>query len=261
MHDEHHISFAAQDDEWTKAWRARTGIPLSFFKQRWEELLIIPAQADAFTNRDPSSSFESSFNLASLSLDGSRTRSTMPQGPIMTLPQMYNLIRAWAAGYENSFPGADNIASNTAVQANVRNLLSSKDRYENRMDDLLDLSSTLSYRLESMAYATYYKDVLGLDYPDCNAYEIESWTYPLYESNQQEAKEKIWRYNIIYNFIVDVGLFSAPLEGQGWPYSKPEHYLAIALVESQKSKEEVIEAINILMAGKSFILHYALHHN
>jgi hypothetical protein len=253
LHDQHHISFAAQDDEWTKAWRARTGIPLSFFKQRWEELSIIPAQADAFTNRDPSSPFKGSFNLASLSFGGSRTESTMPLRPTMTLPQMYNLTRAWAAGYENSFPGADNVSSNTAFHADVRDLLSGKDRYENRMDDLLDLGSTLSYRLDSMAYATYYKDVLGLDYPDCNACEIESWTNPLYESNQQEAKEKIRRYNITYKFIVDAGLFSAPLEGQGWSYSKPKHYLAIALVESRKSKGEVIEAINILKAGKSFI--------
>ncbi|KAI9773674.1 MAG: hypothetical protein M1840_006948 [Geoglossum simile] len=31
FHDEHHISFASQDDEWAKAWRERTGIPLAFF--------------------------------------------------------------------------------------------------------------------------------------------------------------------------------------------------------------------------------------
>jgi hypothetical protein len=253
LHDKHHISFAAQDDEWTKAWRARTGIPLSFFKQRWEELSIIPAQADAFTNRDPSSPFKGSFNLASLSLGESRTGSAMPLGPIMTLPQMYNLTRAWAAGYKNSFPGADNISSNTALQAQVRELLSGEDRYENRMDDLLHLGSTLSYRLYSMAHATYYKDCLSLDYPDCNAFEIESWTDPLYESNQQEAKEKIRRYDNAYDLIFDAGLFSAPLEDQGWSYSKPKHYLAIALVESLKSKEEVVEAINILKTSKWFI--------
>lgn len=177
----------------------------------------------------------------------------MPLRPTMTLPQMYNLTRTWAAGYKNSFPGADNVSSNTAFHADVRDLLSGKDRYENRMDGLLDLGSALSYRLDSMAYATYCKDVLGLDYPDCNACEIESWTNPLYESNQQETKEKIRTYNIIYKFIVDAGLFSAPSKGQGWSYSKPKHYLAIALVESRKSEEEVIEAINILKAGKLFI--------
>lgn len=252
LYDQHHISFAAQDDEWTKAWRARTGIPLSFFKQRWEELSIIPAEADAFTNRDPSSHFKGSFNLASLGLDGSRTGSTMPLRPTISMPQMYNLTRAWAAGYENSFPGASNLASNTALQARVRRLLSGEDRYENRMDDLLDLGSTLSYRLDGMAYATYLKDILGLDYPDCHAYEIESWTYPLYESSQQEAKDKLRRYNITYKFINDARLFSSPLTGQGWPYSKPKHYLAIALVESRKSTEEVVEAINILKAGKLF---------
>ena len=35
FHTQHKISFAAQDDEWTKAWRERTGIPLAFFKEKW----------------------------------------------------------------------------------------------------------------------------------------------------------------------------------------------------------------------------------
>ena len=254
LHDRHQISFAAQDDEWTNAWRARTGIPLSFFKQRWEELSIIPAQADVYTNRDPSSAFGDSgglLNLASLSLGASRTGSTIPPTLTMNVRQIYNLTRAWGAGYTNSFPGASNLASNTGISTDVRRLLSGQDKYENRMDDLLNLGTALRYRLDSMAYATYCKDFLDLDFPDCNACEVESWEYPLYQSKQKEAKEKIRRYDDIYGLIGGAGLFTAPVGGQGWRYSKPGHYLAIALVESQKSREEVIEAIGILKAGKS----------
>ena len=253
LHAYHQISFSAQDDEWTKAWRARTGIPIAFFKQRWEQLSIVPGEADAYTNRDPASTFDVPRSLASLSLSESRTGSTKPLRPAMNLPQMYNLTRAWAAGYMNSFPGADNISSNTAFHSDLEDLLSGKDQYEDRMDDLLDLGTALSYRLDSMAQATYYKDVLGLDYPDCNACEVEGWTHPLYASDQPEAKEKLRRFNITRNFIDDAKLFSGPVGSQGWDYDKPEHYLAMALIESRMSKDEVAEAISILKAGKSFI--------
>lgn len=164
----------------------------------------------------------------------------------------------------NSFPGADNISSNTAFHRNLKDLLSGKDQYEDQMDDLLDLGTALSYRLDGMAQATYYKDILGLDYLNCNACEVEGWTHPLYYAyDKPEAKEKLRRFDIICEFISDAKLFSSPVGGQGWDYDKPEHYLAIALIESRMSKDDVVEAISILKAGKSFIsfLHCALCHN
>ena len=104
-----------------------------------------------------------------------------------------------------------------------------------------------------MAYATYYKDILDLNYPDCNACEIESWTYPLSASTQQVAKENFRKYDDNYAFITKTGLFSAPITGQGWPCSKRKHYLAMALIESGKSEEQVIEAVSILKAGKLLV--------
>lgn len=253
FHDSHEISFSVQDDLWTKAWRERTGIPIAFFKQRWEQLTIVPAKPDSYTNRDPASTLDVPQGLSSLSLSGSRIGSTRPLRPTMRLPQMYNLTRAWAAGYMNSFPGADNLSSNTAFHSCLEDLLSGKDQYKDQMDDLLDLGTALIYRLDSIAQATHYKDLLGLNYLDCNACEIEGWTYPLYASNQQDAKEKLRRFDITLELIDDAKLFSGPVGAQGWHYSKPEHYLAIALVESRMSKGDVTEAINILKAGKSFI--------
>ena len=82
FHDQHGISFAAQDDEWTKAWRERTGIPLAVYKDKWEELSILPAQADRFANRDPASAFSGSFALVNLSLSETRYGSTgSPRSP------------------------------------------------------------------------------------------------------------------------------------------------------------------------------------
>jgi hypothetical protein len=248
FHDLHRISFASQDDEWTKAWRERTGIPLAFFKAKWEELSILPTQEDAYSNRDPSSAFGGSL---AQSLSDIRLGSTIPLRPTKTMPQIYTMVRALAAGYANSFPGPDNVSINTAFHSRVRELLSGANRYENRMDDLLTLGYTLSYRLEGMAMATDYKNLLGLEYPDCTACIVEAWTYPLYESKEKEAKHKLLKFEKIKDMIQDAAIFSAAADGQGYDYDKPEEYLAIALVESNRTREEVEEAIGVLKDCKS----------
>jgi hypothetical protein len=261
FHDRHEISFAAQDDEWTKGWRERTGIPLTFFKEKWEELSVLPAQADGFSNRDPSSAFTSSFALADLSLIETRTGSIAPLTLTMSMPQVYNIVRSLAAGYAKSFPGMDNVSINTAFHTRVRWLITGEERYENDMDALLTLGDTLSYRLDCMTTGTYYKDLLGLDYPDCTSCSVEGWTFPLYESRQKEAKQKLFRYNKIKSLISDANIFSAASNGQGYDYDKGEDYLAIAFVESLKTWEEVEAAVSILKDGKSLFFALGIHHN
>jgi hypothetical protein len=248
FHSDHQISFASQDDEWTKAWRERIGIPLAFFKEKWEGLSILPAQADGYSNRDPSSAFTSSL---AQSLSDARLGSTVLLTPTKTMPQIYTMVRALAAGYANSFPGVDNLAKNTSFHTRVRRLLSGEERYENRMDDLLTLGYTLSYRLDGMTMATNYKDFLSLDYLDCAACGIEAWTYPLYESKEKEAKQKLSRFRVIGGMIQEAKIFSAAADGQGYDYDKPGKYLAIALVESNKTRKEVEEAIGVLKDRKS----------
>ncbi|KAI9784474.1 MAG: hypothetical protein M1839_002130 [Geoglossum umbratile] len=244
FHDHHAISFAAQDDKWTEAWRERTGIPMAFFKERWEELSVLPAQADGFSNRDPSSIFTGSFALGSLS--ETRSGSAIRLTHTKTMPQIYTMVRALAAGYAKSFPGMDNVSINTTLHTNVRLLLGGEGKYEDRMDGLLTLGYTLSYRLEGMTMATNYKDFLGLDYPDCDSCCIEAWTFPLYESKEKEAKEKLAKYAEVKRMIKAAKIFSTAADGQGYDYDKPEEYLAIAFVESGKSKNEVEQTIAVL---------------
>ncbi|KAH0566222.1 hypothetical protein GP486_000369 [Trichoglossum hirsutum] len=249
FHDHHEISFAAQDDKWTEAWRERTGIPMAFFKERWEELSVLPAQADGFSNRDPSSIFTGSFALGGLS--ETRSGSAMRLTPTKTMPQIYTMVRALAAGYAKSFPGMDNISINTALHTSVRSLLAGEGNFEGRVDGMLALGYILSYRLEGMTMATNYKDFLSLDYPDCTSCCVEAWIFPLYESKEKEAKEKLAKYREAKSMIKAAKIFSTAADGQGYDYDKPEEYLAIAFVESGKSKNEVEQAIAVLKGRKS----------
>jgi hypothetical protein len=58
--------------------------------------------------------------------------------------------------------------------------------------------------------------------------------------------------------IHKVKIFSSALDGQGYDYDKLEEYLAIAFVESKKTRNEVEQAISILKDRKSLHLHWLL---
>ncbi|KAI9759328.1 MAG: hypothetical protein M1840_003376 [Geoglossum simile] len=237
FHDHHEISFAAQHDKWMEVWRERTSIPMAFFKERWEKLSVLPAQADRFSNRDPSSIFTGLFVLSGLS--ETRSESAMWLTSTKTMPQIYTMVRALAAGYAKSFPGMDNVSINTTLHTGVRSLLAGEGNFEGQVDSMLALRYILSYRLEGMTMATNYKDFLSLDYPDCTSCCVEAWTFPLYKSKEKEAKEKLAKYREAKSMIKVVKIFSTAVDGQGYDYNKPEEYLAIAFVESRKSKNEV----------------------
>src|SRR6267378_3061792 len=52
--DMHEISFSAQDDDWGSSWTGRSGIPLSSFAKRWDELEKRPSTADQTSMLDRS---------------------------------------------------------------------------------------------------------------------------------------------------------------------------------------------------------------
>ena len=156
------------------------------------------------------------FALADLSLSDTRLGSTTSSTLTTTMPRIYNIVRALAAEYAKSFPGVDNVSINTAFHTNSRLLLSGEECYEKRMDALLTLGYTLSYRLDSMTLATYYKDILELDYPGCASCSVEAWTSPLYESNQPEARDKLSRHSKIQSLIQDAKILCVASDSQGY---------------------------------------------
>jgi hypothetical protein len=254
FHSEHQISFRAEDDEWTRVWDERSGIPLAFFKERWEELSILPAQAD-----DGSSFADLSSDLSALGLSDTDPDSTsrIPLKKLkltMTAPQMRAVVRGMAVGYARSFPGQDEQASNTAFHAMIRLwLLSGKESSQNllRKDSLLTWGYTLNYRLGAMDMATRYKDFLGLDFPDCTSFCITGWTHPLYESKEPDAKEKIMRYSQIHGMVHSAKIFGCATDGYWYHYAKPEEYLAIVFFECYNTNAEIEQAINRLENCKS----------
>ncbi|KAI9780270.1 MAG: hypothetical protein M1839_006830 [Geoglossum umbratile] len=72
--------------------------------------------------------------------------------------------------------------------------------------------------------ATYYKDFLGLDYPDWASYSVERGLI-LFTKSTGEC---------------------ATADGQEYGYNKPKEYLTVALVEGRKTRNDFERAISVL---------------
>jgi hypothetical protein len=101
-----------------------------------------------------------------------------------------------------------------------------------------------------MQLATNYKDFLGLDFPDCHEFCVEGWKDPLHiaasSQKSREARAKLEREQEIRDMIQGKSIFFEPSGDQGWPYSKPPIYFAIALAESKMTEDQVEEALSKL---------------
>ncbi|KPM39171.1 hypothetical protein AK830_g7384 [Neonectria ditissima] len=59
MPEQHVFCFSAQDDEWAQCWMARVGIPLEYFKARWDQLPVyVATMPNNYTNWNPTKIYD-----------------------------------------------------------------------------------------------------------------------------------------------------------------------------------------------------------
>jgi hypothetical protein len=244
----HHITFSAQDDTWGTEWRQRSGIPLNSYKERWEMLRRIPVDtADPITDRCP----KAQHNQTS----PGQTSAELSQGLCgsSSVCGLREVVQSMAEGYMLSFPGRDSYASNV-YHYTFRNLVSGKGVVE--PDELNFLFDILNYRLSSMRLASDYASFLSLPISDCFAHDTDAWIQDVllagrqHEPARQVAREKWNHYEAAHDLVDDARIFDAALPDQGWSYSKPCDYLAVGLVESGMTLEQVEIALKKLQARK-----------
>ena len=129
--------------------------------------------------------------------------------------------------------------------------------------EINELRGYLTYRLESMKAASEYKNIMGLDFVDCNEFDFESWVRSARnvagEKTARGTNEKWLKYLSFRYIIVDCDLFSKPIADQGWEYTKPYEYLAAACVECELDEETVKMLVSKVLAGK-LSLHLGAHY-
>lgn len=101
--------------------------------------------------------------------------------------------------------------------------------------------------------ATDLKDYLNLPIEDGHRFDTWAWEQRTLEAcningpNITKVKIKWDRYQKILEVILDAGIFDSPSTCQGFFYSKPSEYLAIAFYESGRPDAQILNEIQKLV--------------
>jgi hypothetical protein len=170
----------------------------------------------------------------------------------------FNIFKAKAIDYMNSFPGSDNNSPNR-YHRQLKPFIAGQMMLDEESRQLL--SDVIDYRQGVMQIATDYISLLGIDFPISSAFDTDAWVKAA--AAEQGKLERVdpftsvtrfQQYNLIRSYIWDKKLFDSALRFQGDTYIKPRDYVAIALYESGCSYEEACAQVDKLLKCKSSFL-------
>ncbi|KAG7006444.1 hypothetical protein G7Y79_00014g036190 [Physcia stellaris] len=168
--------------------------------------------------------------------------------------QSISVITDMAMSYLHSLPGSPNAADNKRCHDDATKLVQG-EKAKIGTYHLHMLQAALRYRLAVMKLASEYKDLLGLSYPDCDAFDVESWrdvTSTEDRTSSPRQSNTMWKkFNQYLTLIVEATIFDTPASRAGWYYRKPQEYLAIAFVESGLGVDDVKKAIQRILIVKT----------
>ncbi len=225
----HDIKFSAQSKKWETPWDIRSGIPLSDYHEKWSMLQSLPPCEDDPTNRNPAASQESRIttqNESDTRLERCRTK----RSSLEALSQQ-------ARSYLNSHSDSSNISDYHFLHYQINKLLN-----DEHLDDeqLNNLQSILQYRLNMTYLTTQCKNVLGLDFVNCENFDLELWKTST--AQQETQNKKSW--DEVFDLLTKASIFpSSNRITQGYDFTKPKRYLAIAITNNDspaKWKEQVL---------------------
>lgn len=223
---QHQISFSAKDDAWESEWKPRSGIPLVQLQKQWRSLRLAKVGLSAHTgSHKPTRTSTSSTKYGPGHFGVKNT---------ITKSAAENIVRSLAETYMGSNPGQNNMAPNTALHSCARMLISG-ERLSNSM--IAYAHENLLYRVTCISQATYYKKLLGLDFPDCEDWDYMTWL----------ATPTGQSVGLHIGPIMDAGLFPP---SPHLTYLKPLRYLAAALGCNGKTEKEIEEIVAQLARSK-----------
>lgn len=130
----------------------------------------------------------------------------------------YNIIQQRAAVYLNSFPGPNSAGCNTAYHSKLRRFVDGVRIFN--ADELSCYGMLLAYRSDMMELATALKNHIGLDFADCDKYDLEQWF-----RNTIGNEERQKRYFSMRNEVFDMNHFFKD-NLLSWGFGKPIDYLS-----------------------------------
>lgn len=211
---EQEMHFSAENDEWEMNYKARIGLPLTSYKDRWQSLRSIP----------PSALETDAASVSRTGSTGSRRR---------------RRLQVLARAYLDSQPGVDSAGPNVALHNKLRSIVRGTNDFnfdESKIDSMIN---AVTYRLGSKHEADYHRSQMGIDFPSIFQIEPVMWrvhhwrNLPPEERNIKEIREIT-----AYRLITENHLLTRPIGG-GLTYHAPKAYLALALAESDLSLAQI----------------------
>lgn len=218
------LSFLAKDDLWGMEWRARTGFPMTTYREKWESLEIVPQSGYGNESLSASVRFSDTIHLP--------------------IPEAEFRIRRLAYDYLKSNPGHKDAAKSRVIHYACYRLLQRDTLPKQRLEQL---AGGLKYRLNKIiARATDFKDRLATEFPDCRECDTT-----LYMARLPIDSPKRERFSSISSMVFDSKLFDEPEGHEGMPYAKGIFYLAIVLTECGWDHPKIEDAMEELVRVKN----------
>ncbi|KAJ5158291.1 uncharacterized protein N7500_007942 [Penicillium coprophilum] len=239
-----HFKFCAQDDAWEYSWTGRTGIPLSHFRHRWDQLISYPYQgpSDIRDLRNPHPK-----NTTFLEQDPNKTASANQVIEEMTDHIAHRRLKGMAQTFHQTCPGDWDRGKEVGFGGTLRAFYE-RDQYKERAPMF---EAAIRFRWEAALLADYILELFGLPAPGkeiCIMWNRLLWIQRQLETIPMPDLELRWKK--MYNSLS--GYFQTPcLREQGPPFYRPLHYLVAALLEADKPEREtsaIISAIGDFMS-------------
>ena len=239
----HHISFAAQDDEWAKEWRDRSGIPLGRFEAQWD---MLPRKApQAVMAQCPSKAGGIQEGAASsLTAESSSGKNDHGFRKTLTRRQADSILADLCHRYLNSCPPAPETGNDILPYRAAEHFLNQRGPFT---VSRASVQGMLSYRLDATDLATTFKDLTltkGQIFPPCHLFDYYSWISTAAERSKLQA------FSGICKSLDSADLLDSPTNKQGYPFGKFYHYLAAAYAENNLDHKAVDVAIATMTTYK-----------
>lgn len=212
----------------------------SFLKERWEMLPLVKSQDNSLTNLDPAG-----YKKA----EEFQVRLRVGMGATPARLTLEASLHSAASEYFDSNPGRSaNLAIIPCTHFSKR---FSKYQYL-ELEEIRWFQSQIQYRLSIIRLATSYKDLLKISFPDCAQFDMDDWYTKATvqaagsdEGVRSRAKERLKRWTVVYGLVNAAQIFpEAEINVQGWPYTKPMNYLAVAISECSDPSVSKITSAN-----------------
>lgn len=217
------ISFSAKDDMWDMEWRARTGFPLTTYREKSETLRLVSQGASSGQFMSASVTFSDFVHLS--------------------IPEAEFRLRRLAYDYLTRQPGDGSAAKNHIVQGQCHAILRGVTL---STDEIEELAGAIKYRLKKViARATEYKDRLGIPFSDCREVNVEALMIQMETTYEISA-----RHSAIRSMVFNAQPFDGPQDHESMPYVKGGAYLTLVFLHSGWSRSEIEGALAELIKIK-----------